>query len=251
MELLWGRAAVPSRGPKQGLEVETIVQTAIALADQEGLEAISMRRIAEQLECTAMALYTYVPSKAELLDLMLDRTLAELAGGLRVPAKWRARAELLARQQWDYYERHPWVLRLSMPRALLGPNELAAYEAQLRVFDGLGLSGSEIMNSVTALANFVRGFARAAADARAAREATGQSDDQWWAARAPLLEELAPELSEKFPLIARLNAENTFELASEEYSAESYTVREVLLSFDFGLTRLLDGFEKMIGVRAK
>ena len=78
MALLWGKAEPPKRGPKQGLSVEAIVGAAIAIADADGLDALSMRKVGERLGTSAMALYTYVPAKTELVDLMLEAVLGEL-----------------------------------------------------------------------------------------------------------------------------------------------------------------------------
>ena len=81
MELLWGvptAAEATPRGPKPGITVGDIVAAATDIADTEGFDAVSMRSVGERLGRTAMALYTYVPSKAELVDLMLDRALREL-----------------------------------------------------------------------------------------------------------------------------------------------------------------------------
>ena len=72
LKILWGVRERGERGPKPGLTVERIVQAAIELADAEGLEAASMRRVADELGVGAMSLYRYVPGKTELLDLMLD-----------------------------------------------------------------------------------------------------------------------------------------------------------------------------------
>ena len=83
LDLLWGDAPRPSRGPKPGLDVATIVAAAIALADADGLDGLSMRRVAERLGVGTMSLYTYVPSKAELLDLMLDTVYGEQAAAIR------------------------------------------------------------------------------------------------------------------------------------------------------------------------
>ncbi|MGO4423231.1 TetR/AcrR family transcriptional regulator, partial [Streptomyces sp. MCAF7] len=73
LELLWGTGERPSRGPKRGLTLERIVTAAIAVADAEGLAAVSMRRLSAELGTGTMSLYRYVPGKAELLDLMLDQ----------------------------------------------------------------------------------------------------------------------------------------------------------------------------------
>ena len=97
MELLWGLAPRPTRGPKQGLTLEAVVDAAVALADAEGIDALSMRRVAEALGVGAMSLYTYVPGKAELVDLMLDRVYGEQLAGIATEGGWRARLESRAR----------------------------------------------------------------------------------------------------------------------------------------------------------
>src|ERR1700681_4164034 len=73
LALLWrDSAVVPRHGPRQGLSIDAVVASATQVADTEGLEAVTMRQVARALGVAAMTLYTYVPSKAELLDLMLD-----------------------------------------------------------------------------------------------------------------------------------------------------------------------------------
>ena len=100
LELLWGARRTPTRGPKPGLSVERIVYAAIELADAEGLAALSMRRVAERLGVGTMSLYTYVPGKAELLDVMVDTVYGELSTQDGDEADWRARVEQVARANW-------------------------------------------------------------------------------------------------------------------------------------------------------
>ena len=80
MELLWGVQKKPSRGPKPSMSVGRIVRAAIEIADAEGLGALSMGRVAEELGFTTMSLYRYVPGKAELIDVMLDSVMGEAVG---------------------------------------------------------------------------------------------------------------------------------------------------------------------------
>jgi AcrR family transcriptional regulator len=250
LDLLWGRAEPPARGPRQGLSVAEIVAAAIEVADAEGLGAVSMRKVAERLGHSPMGLYTYVPGKAELLDLMLDTVQAELptrypldgAGG------WRAAAEQCAREGWAFYERHPWVLQVSGTRATLGPHELDVYESQLQVFDGLGLRPVEVTRAVGVLASFVRGAAKTVSDARAAEQATGLSDDDWWNARSPLLDEIitADVWAERYPVSSRLSEESAFDQLDRPDDTTPYLVQDALDVFEFGLQRLLDGIEAHI-----
>ncbi len=130
LELLWDAGPRPSRGPKPGLTLDRIVEAAVQVADAEGLEAVSMRRVATELGTGAMSLYRYVPGKAELLDLMLDRVQrpgadphAALGDGT-----WRSALEALARETLALYRRHPWLLQVNQSRPILGPGALDGME---------------------------------------------------------------------------------------------------------------------------
>lgn len=251
MALLWELQDAPTRGPKASLSVATVVAAAIRLADDEGLEAVSMRRVADALGKSTMSLYTYVPAKAELLDLMLDTVLGELPTTYDTGDGWRAAVEVCARDQWDFYERHPWVVRVSGSRAALGPHEFDVYETQLALFDGLGLDGMEMTRMVGVVASFVRGTAKAVADARAVEHATGVSDDDWWNARAPLLDQLSGvRWEERYPTLTRLDAEHAFHQYDRPEEGATYTVQEALDHFELGLRLLLDGIERYVAVRS-
>lgn len=241
LELLWRRTTAPTRGPKPALSVDEIVAAAIQLADVEGLAALSMRRVGEQLGRSAMSIYTYVPGKAELLDLMVDAAIAEAVPPPRsADTSWRDATEAFARQLWTMYERHPWVLQIAGARAALGPNEFDYFEATISIVDGIGLSGLDMARVVSVVTGYVRGAAKAVADAVEAERVTGISDDDWWSSRAPLLEELSA--SGNHPTIGRLSAEGTFSQPHRDPAdATPYTVFEALDSFEFGLQRLLDG----------
>ena len=137
--------AVTRPGPRAGIDVDRIVAAAVALADAEGLAAVSMRQVAARLGVGAMTLYTHVPGKGELVDLMLDHVLGELYTdapdvSTDEPQAWRERLTAVAQANWDLYVRHPWALHVATGRPPLGPNLLAKYERELRAVDGLGLS---------------------------------------------------------------------------------------------------------------
>src|SRR5687768_7197639 len=107
IELLWRLHDRPTRrGPKPRFTVDDVAQIAIQMADTDGLAALSMRRVADQLGVTAMSLYTYVPSKSELLDLMLDTVSGEATAAYADNMDWRAKLDLVARQNWALYRRH-------------------------------------------------------------------------------------------------------------------------------------------------
>ncbi|MBD0673180.1 TetR/AcrR family transcriptional regulator C-terminal domain-containing protein [Streptomyces sp. CBMA156] len=242
LALLWGAPEEPRTGrsgPRPGLSVDAIVSAAVAVADAEGMAALSMRAVGERLGRTAMALYTYVPGKAELLDLMHDRALAELRTGQPPAAGWREAVTAWAEGLYACYLRHPWVLQVSQARPVLGPAELAAMEALLGALRPAALAPPRLRGAVAALWQFVRGLAATTADARGAAAATGVTDEEWWSARSARLAELAPDFAERFPLLVALQ--------SEGGGAPEDTHRE---AFRTGLAVLLDGIEAGAGPRA-
>ncbi|MEV7770082.1 TetR/AcrR family transcriptional regulator [Kitasatospora sp. NPDC086791] len=237
LALLWGAPERPRTGrsgPKPGLNVDAIVSAGIAVADAEGMEALSMRAVGERLGRTAMALYTYVPGKAELLDLMHDRALAELSTGLPAgppPADdWRAAVTAWADGLYACYLRHPWMLRVSQARPVLGPAELATMESLLRALRPAGLPPRRLRGAVAALWQFVRGLAATTADARAAAAATGVTDEDWWHDRSARLAELAPDFTDRFPLLTAL--QSTADGPPQDSHPDTFRT---------GLTILLDG----------
>ena len=238
MELLWGTREPPRRGPRPRLTVDQIIGTAIRIADAEGLAALSMRRVGEALGVTAMSLYTYVPSKAELVDVMIDTAVGEFDPDDAAADGWRERLERVARQNWDLYRRHPWMLQASMSRPVLGPNLVARYDHELRSVEGVGLSDVDMDLVITLLSNYVRGAVRTALEAAEAERRTGMSEEQWWATYAPLLEQVFD--GDAYPVAARVGA-----AAGEEFQSAVAPDR----AFEFGLQRVLDGIGAYIDFR--
>jgi AcrR family transcriptional regulator len=245
MDLLWRTPTTgqPRPGPKPGLTVDAIVAAAINIADTEGMQALSMRAVGERLGRTAMALYTYVPSKGELVDLMYDRTLAEMPTSYDLSVGWRAAVTGWAWDNWEFYLRHPWMLQVSQARPVLGPNEYVTLETALRILATTGLEARVTRRIFGALAQFVRGVAQTFAESRAAASATGMSDEDWWYARSALLTEVAPDFSERYPTVAKLAAESAFHLDDETVP---YLEQATTEAFETGLTVFLDGIEAAI-----
>lgn len=242
MDLLWGTHPAPTRGPKPGLTVERIVRTAIGIADREGLAALSMRRVADELGVGTMSLYTYVPGKGELLDIMLDRVVGEVGFPDRAGRGWRNHLERIAVAQWDMYRGHPWLLQISNSRAVFGPNVLEAYDASLRAVSGLGLSGREMVQVISLVAGYVRGVVLEVVDAEQAERRTGISTDDWWLTHAPLVQQrLEPE---RFPMLTSPELEGAHEQA--EGGDPDYLVQLALDNFAFGLQRVLDGIASLV-----
>ncbi|MEV0617938.1 TetR/AcrR family transcriptional regulator [Nonomuraea sp. NPDC050404] len=239
LALLWRTTERASRKGKPELSVDRVVRAAIEVADAEGLQALSMRRVAERLGVGTMSLYTYVPGKPELFDVMLDQVYGETARPEDVTGGWRGRLEQIARENWALYLRHPWLLQVATSRPVLGPNVTAKYDYELRAIDGIGLSDLEMDSVITLVTGFVHGAARGAVESAQAESLTGLTDQQWWAAHAPFLSRISD--ASRYPTAARVG-----QAAGEELNA-AYSPEH---AFEFGLERVLDGIEALVARRA-
>jgi AcrR family transcriptional regulator len=239
IDLLWLDEPASRRGRRKGLTVVQVVDAAIALADEEGLDAVSMRRVAQELRVVPMTLYTYVPDKSALLDLMLDAVYLRMPRKDAAPASWRERLATVAEENRLLYARHPWAAAVSQSRPPLGPGLMAKYEHELRAFDDSGLDDVETDSALTYLLGFVRSSARAAADARATAEGSARSDQQWWAENGPLLAKVFDP--QAYPRAVRVGAAAGAELGGAFNPGHAY---------DFGLERVLDGLGVLIERRA-
>ncbi|WP_430333290.1 TetR/AcrR family transcriptional regulator [Rhodococcus sp. ACT016] len=130
VELAWGLDEAGRRGPKRGLSLGEILDAAIELADEEGVAALSMARVAKRLGFTTMSLYRYVASKDELLELISDRVIGT-PPEIPSTSSWREGLETWARAEYDVLMRHRWWLRLPISGPPLGPNNIAWLEAAL------------------------------------------------------------------------------------------------------------------------
>ncbi|AXX30771.1 TetR/AcrR family transcriptional regulator C-terminal domain-containing protein [Actinosynnema pretiosum subsp. pretiosum] len=236
LALLWRTDTRPTR--RGGPGVDRIVAAAVALADEDGLAALSMRRVAEALGVGTMSLYTHVPGKAELVEAMVD---AVSASTPREPATggWRERLEAVARDNRALLLRHPWLLDAPLHRAVLGPGAIGKYEHELGAVDGIGLDEVEMDAVLTLVLGHVRATARAAVDAERARTGSGMGDEQWWAKAGPALAAVLDE--ERYPLAARVGA---------AASAAHRAPHDAEHAFAFGLRRVLDGVAALVGGRA-
>jgi AcrR family transcriptional regulator len=232
LKLLWRRRERPSRGPAPGLDVDAIVRAAVEIADEEGLAAVSMRRVAQRLGAGTMSLYRHLPAKGQLLDLMFDAAIAEQALPDETTGNWRAQLERCARDGMAVYRRHPWMLEVPTRRPPLGPNVMASYEAMLRVLASTGLEPSEVVAAVSLVGSYLIGAARAVVESDQAERRTGVSDERWWEDRSVFWEEFFDPA--RFPTLAAM------------WEAEAFEIDE----FEFGLQRVLDGIAVLIEGRA-
>ncbi|MED7955442.1 TetR/AcrR family transcriptional regulator C-terminal domain-containing protein [Kitasatospora sp. NPDC058201] len=241
LALLWGVTAEERpgrRGPRQAKSPVEIAAAAIAIADAEGVDAVTMRRVSQDLGVSPMALYTYVPGKAELLDLMLDTVYAAMPRSVPADAGWRSRVTAVAEDNRALHRAHPWTVAVATSRPPLGPGLMAKYEYELGALAGTGLPDVELDAALTHLLGFVETCARMAADGRAARQESAMSDAQWWTANAALLARVFD--AERYPVAARVGS-----AAGEAYGG-AYNPDH---AYAFGLARVLDGLAALIEER--
>jgi AcrR family transcriptional regulator len=242
LDLLWGSAQRPKRGPKPSLTLERIVAAAIGYADAEGLASLSMQRLAERLGCAKMALYRYVPGKAELEALMLDAALGAAPGPVAAAPgdtddkddkdgqeRWRVQLRAWAMTMFDRMRAHPWADELAQGIRPVGPNEVGWMESALTTLADSGLTGAEGLDTIALLAGHVRGLALQAAAAGDGNleAALGRQIAQALAAQADRYPRTVAAFTESGPPGERDNA------------------------LGFGIDRILDGLGVLIAARTR
>jgi AcrR family transcriptional regulator len=224
LALLWGEQEQPRRGPKPSLDAGRIVTSAIAIADADGLDAISMQRVAAEFDVTPMALYRYIPSKTELLDLMVDAAGGPPSSVADIPGGWRPQLTAWARQCWALYRRHPWILvATAMRRQIMGPNQLAWLDAALATLSRTGLPAAQRHDIVLMVIGHIRNLAQQRTDS------DEEGNQEWDHLTAELLE----RHGHRFPALTAAIAAGAFAPSDDD-------------PLDFGLERILDGIAALI-----
>ena len=242
LALLWGQdaAAGTRRGPARSITPAQLTEAALALADESGLAAVTMRAVAQTVGIAPMSVYTYVPGKPELLDLMVDALHERMP---REPwaegTSWRERLAAVARSNREMLSAHPWMTEVAaLSRPPLGPGTLAKYEHELAALDGTGLTDVEVDASLAHLLGFVRSHVRSAHDAARATTDTAVSDAAWWQANQPILARALDPAA--FPRAVRIGA------AAGEAQGSAWNPDH---AWEFGLARTLDGLGALINPR--
>jgi AcrR family transcriptional regulator len=216
-DFLWHERTPPARGPKPALSLAQITEAAIAVADAEGLDAVSMQRVAADLGFTKMSLYRYLPGKAELVAAMVERALGEppeIASG-----HWRAGLTAWAEALLAACTGHAWAQEATTGSRPIGPNELGWTEQALRVLPE-SLTGAERMDTVATLAGHVRTLA-----GQTARGSEAELE-------ASMMRALS-EHADRYPAVAAAIADIAEQGGTDQ-------------AFSFGLERILDGLEVLI-----
>jgi AcrR family transcriptional regulator len=228
----WGVRGQPRKGPKPALTLQRIVDAAVRVADSEGLDAVSMGRVAAEVGAAPMSLYRHMSAKDELIRHMVDAAWGP-APGLVAGEGWRAG---LSRWAWGMRAaagKHRWVVRIPLNSLPIMPNDVAWFENALACMGGTGLSEARKASVIMLLAGYVRNLATSEADIEAAMRASGLSPSAWMSGYASLLRELTD--AEHFPALAAFIDAGVFDAADEPDD-----------EFIFGLDRILDGIEVLI-----
>ncbi|MCP2165971.1 TetR/AcrR family transcriptional regulator [Goodfellowiella coeruleoviolacea] len=230
--LLWEQPGAPRRGPRPTLTLDAIARAGIAIADADGLAAVTMQRVAAALDVTKMALYRYVPGKDELVALMTDTALGEPPRpGEFSPGDWRAQLDGLAHWLFEQFWAHPWALEATVGARAIGPNELTWLEHVVAALAGSGLRGGEVLDVAATLAGHVRTVAQ---QGRALAGDGGAEQHLGLAYTA-----LVSGREDRFPALAALLADATEHADGQDQA------------LDFGLNRILDGIALLIDARTQ
>ena len=241
LDLLWGRRERGKRGPRPGLSADAIVEAAVRIADADGLEAISMARVAAELGFTTMSLYRYVASKDELLQLMFNASALGAETLVIEGDDWRSRLRSWAVIQREMLDRHPWITQMPMPAPPLAPNSLHFVERALAVLDGTGLADSEKLRTIGLLSSYTLSEARFANDAARAAAAAAKAAAESGSSEAP-----GPPITYELLLRALVDEQtfpNLYRIAWSASSADPLTEREEFLA---GVDLILDGVQALI-----
>jgi AcrR family transcriptional regulator len=153
---LWSDRERWERKPRMGPSLARIAEAAIAVADKEGIDAVSMQRVAEDLGFTKMSLYRHVANKAELVKVMIDIAVGEPPDLSTIRDGWRSRLEELVRQLTQVWQQHPWIPDVTVGGRTMGPREVGWTESALSAFAGTPLTGDERLAAVFLLFGHIR-----------------------------------------------------------------------------------------------
>jgi AcrR family transcriptional regulator len=213
------KAGPPGRRRKRQLSAEAITEAAIRIANAEGFEAVSIRRVAAELGSRPMSLYSHIASKDELVFLMLDKATEMVLVEKPLPDDWREAITVIATRQYETFVENPWFVFAHLHRPSFGPNATRLAKQMARATESLPLEPGDVWGIMGAVNDYVLGHSvRAVTPERGNRNMVTQID----VVEFPQLESL------------------------QEYM-RTRTSRE---RFEYGLKLVLDGVEEQIRRRS-
>jgi AcrR family transcriptional regulator len=224
MKNLWDLRDQQEKKPRVALTLPGIVRAAIYVADTDGIDAVSMQRVAGDLGFTKMSLYRHVPGKAELLAIMIDTAVGEPPDLSGVPGGWRPRLEEFVRQLTGVWRQHPWIPAVTVGSRVMGPREAGWIESAVGALAGTGLTSDERLAAVFLLFGHVRNT-----------QSMATAGTQPWSGGSELAEHIRSH-AELFPQLSQA--------LSSPAPALGDNARR------FGLDRILDGLAVLIAERS-
>lgn len=226
-EVIWARPERAGRGPKPAFSRQDVVAAAVRIADADGIDALSMRRVAADLGCGTMSLYNYVPRKEDLYELMVDAVSAEYAFPERPSGDWRADMTDLAHQTRAIMRRHPWLSRVMTTAYGFSPHALRYLEWCLGCLEPLDVPGGLKMQLIAMVNGTVMATVRnEQAIAERARGLPWSEEEEQAVRGAYLMGQVA---TGRYPHLAALLAESAAPADAEEIFA--LTIARLLDSF--------------------
>lgn len=209
------------KGPAPAYSKEAIARAAITIADEQGIEAVTMRKVAASLGTGAMSLYRYVDSKDDLYDLMVEGLLGQMLAGRQDGPQhdfigdWRADLRMVAHGNRAVQLAHPWFPKLTAIRPAMGPNMLAVVEAGMSILDGLGLDIDDMMEICGLVINWVTGFVQDELGRLELQRRTGLSEMELQVSMGPQVEEIMA--SGRHPYFTRIVHDARHRSADERF----------------------------------
>ncbi|SDL37763.1 TetR/AcrR family transcriptional regulator [Nonomuraea jiangxiensis] len=222
---IWMRPERPARGPKPTYSRAQIAASAIRLADAEGLEAVTMRRIAAEIGAGAMSLYRYVPSRDDLIELVADRLQGEIDVTGMPSGDWRADLTHYAHGLRAMWLRHPWIAAVHRALPSYGPNQLLLIERVMGVLDA-HVSIDENLRLMAMLNSYIEGTVREEISSAEEVRRSGLSESEWMARSYPRIQQLVN--SGDYPIFTKIVMESRQPRLSRDDQ------------FRYGLERVLD-----------
>jgi AcrR family transcriptional regulator len=239
---IWALAAPADRKPRYTRE--QIAGAALRLADQEGFDAVTMKRIAAELGAATMTLYYYVRNKADIVALMQDAILADiLVPDVCLRGPWRDAITAITRRTRDVLMAHPWSLA-SLNDAQFGPNAMRHFEQSLAAVAGTGLPVPARFELIAAIDDYVSGNALHAVESLARARAAAADPGMVAAAVAYGIAQLQ---SGDFPQLSAIYAETA---QTGEPAGPPMTEAALTSQFERGLQALLDGLAARMNISA-
>ena len=233
---VWTRADRSMRRPR--FNRDDIAAAAVRIADAEGFDAVSMRRLAAELDAGTMTLYHYVRTKDELLTLVFDALMGEMVvpAGQRLPREWRAAITLIARRSRDALRRHPWILDIT-DDPCIGPNAMRHFDQSWQALASLDAGFDDKLDLITAVDEYVFGYCL--------HERNNLKDNPKDAEMADYIGALLIDDEAEYPALAGMVAD----MGLAHLWSRIHTHARGAGRFDRNLARLLTGFEASITPR--